>query len=139
MLKRLEESFESVNKEQAQKHDHMMKFFYSYKLKFRALKDLINGLTYQQTSLLQTLQQSTGKTCTNRDKQALHIYAHFMFLAHLYSAIIVIVVFMDNVYKLYGMPTDIVNGRGIIFIGQLRKNLFVYQRVNSFYSTTCHP
>jgi len=66
-------------------------------------------------------------------------YAHLMALAHPYSAITVAKVFMENVYKLYGMPTTIVSDRDNIFLSQFWKELFKQQGVNLQYSTAYHP
>jgi hypothetical protein len=41
----------------------------NHEAKFNELKGLISGIAYQQTSLLQTLQLSTGEANTTRDKQ----------------------------------------------------------------------
>lgn len=65
-LKWLEDSLES-DKDQAQKYEHMVKILDSYNKKLEnttsnhevrldELKDLISGLSYQQISILQTLQ-----------------------------------------------------------------------------------
>ena len=66
-------------------------------------------------------------------------YAHFMALPHPYSAATVAKSFMDNVYKLHGMPATIVSDRDTIFLSQLWKELFSQQGVNLQYSTTYHP
>ena len=43
-------------------------------------------------------------------------YAHLMALTHPYSAITVAKVFMENVYKLHGMPASIVSDRDNVFL-----------------------
>jgi len=43
-------------------------------------------------------------------------YAHFMALIHPYSASSVAGVFMNNVYKLHGLPPTIVSGRDPVFL-----------------------
>jgi hypothetical protein len=45
-------------------------------------------------------------------------YAHFMSLSHPYTAPIVAKVFMDNVYKLHGLPASIVSDRDPIFFSR---------------------
>jgi hypothetical protein len=47
-----------------------------------------------------------------------------MALTHPYSAITVAKVFMENVYKLHGMPATIVSDRDNIFLSQFWKELF---------------
>jgi len=65
--------------------------------------------------------------------------AHLMALTHPYSAITVGKVFMENVYKLHGMPTTIMSDRDSIFLSQFWKELFKKQGVNLQYSTAYHP
>lgn len=66
-------------------------------------------------------------------------YAHLMALFHSYSAITVAKDFVENVYKLHGMPSTIVSDRNNIFLSQFWKELFKQQRVNLQYSTAYHP
>jgi hypothetical protein len=66
-------------------------------------------------------------------------YAHLMTLTHPYSAITVAKVFMENVYKLHGMPATIVSDRDNIFLSQFWKELFKQQGVNLQYSTAYYP
>jgi len=42
-------------------------------------------------------------------------YAHFLPLAHPFTALTVAHVFMDHIYKLHGMPTSIISDRDRIF------------------------
>jgi len=51
-------------------------------------------------------------------------YAHFMILSHPYSAITVAKFFMENVYKLHGMPATIMSNRDNIFLCHFWKELF---------------
>ena len=45
-------------------------------------------------------------------------YAHFMSLSHPYTAPLVAKVFMDNIYKLHGLPASIVSNRDPIFLSK---------------------
>lgn len=45
-------------------------------------------------------------------------YAHFMALAHPYTTKHVAQVFLDNVYKLHGLPETITSDRDPVFTGK---------------------
>lgn len=45
-------------------------------------------------------------------------YAHFIPLSHLFSATTVARVFLDNIYKLHGLPSSIVSDRDKVFVSQ---------------------
>jgi hypothetical protein len=66
-------------------------------------------------------------------------YAHFMSLSHPYSAPTVAKIFMDNVYKLHGLPASVVNDRDPVFLSKFWKELFTIQGVNLLYSSAYHP
>lgn len=57
-------------------------------------------------------------------------YAHFMPLKHPFTATKVALVFLDNVFKLHGMPKSIVSDRGSTFINSFSKEFFKLQGVN---------
>ena len=42
-------------------------------------------------------------------------YAHFVALSHPYTAVSIAQVFLDNIYKLHGLPTSIVSDQDKIF------------------------
>lgn len=46
---------------------------------------------------------------------------------------------MDSVFKLHGMPKNIVSDRDSIFLSQFWKELFKLQKVNLHFSTAYHP
>ena len=66
-------------------------------------------------------------------------YAHFMSLSHPFTASLVAKVFMDNIYKLHGLPASIVSDRDPIFLSRFWKELFTIQGVNLLYSSAYHP
>ena len=51
-------------------------------------------------------------------------YAHFITLSHPYSALTVAPLFLNNIYKLHGLPNSIVFDRDKIFINRFWQELF---------------
>jgi hypothetical protein len=66
-------------------------------------------------------------------------YAHFLPLKHPYSAQSIAKVFLDNVYKLHGLPLSIVSDRDTIFTSTFWKELFSLAQVQLRMSITYHP
>ena len=66
-------------------------------------------------------------------------YVHFIPLKHPYSALDVAQLFLDNVFKLYGLPTTIVSDRDRIFTSQFWQSLFSLLNVNLLMRTIYHP
>jgi len=66
-------------------------------------------------------------------------YAHFIALSHPYTTTTVAYAFMNNIYKLHGLPASIVSDRDPVFLSRFWKDLFTYQRVQLLHSTTYHP
>jgi hypothetical protein len=66
-------------------------------------------------------------------------YAHFIKLKHPFSALQVAQSFMENVYKLHGMPTTIVSDRDKVFTSLLWKELFKLASTELCMSSAYHP
>nr|XP_016475408.1 PREDICTED: uncharacterized protein LOC107797068 [Nicotiana tabacum] len=64
---------------------------------------------------------------------------HFMALKHPYTALEVAQIFIDDVFKLLGMPKTIVSNRDVVFTSKFWKELFKLQKVSLLTSTTYHP
>ncbi|KAM1172602.1 hypothetical protein ACFX2G_023167 [Malus domestica] len=65
--------------------------------------------------------------------------AHFIAMAHPYTAITVAQSFVDNVLKLHGMPSSVVSDRDPIFISAFWKELFKLQGSKLCISSGYHP
>lgn len=66
-------------------------------------------------------------------------YAHFIGLSHPYSANELSKVFMEQIYKLHGLPEDIISDRDPIFTSKLWQELFGILGVSLNTSTAYHP
>ena len=64
--------------------------------------------------------------------------AHFMRLKHLYTAAMVAQTFIDNVFKLHGLPKVIVSDRDPILTSNLWQEIFEVQGVSLHLSTAYH-
>lgn len=66
-------------------------------------------------------------------------YAHFVTVSHPYAATGIAQLFLDNIYKLHGMPEFIVSGRDLVFVSKVFQELFSTHGVTLSTSTACHP
>jgi hypothetical protein len=66
-------------------------------------------------------------------------YAHFCALQHPFTASTVAQIFMDNIFKLHGMPHSIVFDRDPTFTSNFWKELFKLQGTQLHLNTTYHP
>jgi hypothetical protein len=66
-------------------------------------------------------------------------YSHFIILNHSYTATTVAQAFLDHVYKLYGLPINIVSDRDPIFTSRFWKKLMAKLDVQLNMSTVFHP
>uniref|UniRef100_A0A2N9J2Z8 Reverse transcriptase n=2 Tax=Fagus sylvatica TaxID=28930 RepID=A0A2N9J2Z8_FAGSY len=66
-------------------------------------------------------------------------YVHFLSLAHPYTAAKVAFLFMQNVFKLHGLPSSIVSDRDTAFTSTFWQELFTRQGTDLAMSTAYHP
>jgi len=66
-------------------------------------------------------------------------YAHFCSLQHAFTASTVARIFMDNIFKLHGMPDSIVSDRDPTFTNNFCQELFKLQGTQLHVNTAYHP
>lgn len=66
-------------------------------------------------------------------------YAQFFSLAHLYTAKQVAQVFLNGIYKLHGLPFNIISDRDALFTSLFWEELFKLQGTELKHSSTYHP
>ena len=88
---------------------------------------------------IEGLPPSSGKHCILVVIDRLSKNAHFIALSHPYTAIEVAQAYLDNIFKLHGLPKDIVSDRDPTFLSEVWKELFRVHSVDLRYSTAYHP
>ncbi|KAL0319602.1 UNVERIFIED_CONTAM: Transposon Ty3-G Gag-Pol polyprotein [Sesamum radiatum] len=88
---------------------------------------------------IEGLPKSEGKDCILVVVDRLTKYAHFLALTHPFSAETVARIFMDHIYKLHGLPINIVSDRDKVFTGTFWKELFKLLGTTLSLSTAYHP
>ena len=66
-------------------------------------------------------------------------YSHFIPMAHPYMAAIVAKAFMENIFKLHGIPQSIVSDRDAIFTSNFWKEIFHLSGTKLLMSSAYHP
>jgi hypothetical protein len=96
---------------------------------------------WQTVSLdfVEGLPKSKGYNCILVVVDKFSKYAHFLPLAHPFTALQVAKLFMDNIFKLHGMPLALISDRGKIFTSQLWQELFRLSDTELQMSTSYHP
>ncbi|GMJ04991.1 hypothetical protein HRI_004168300 [Hibiscus trionum] len=88
---------------------------------------------------IEGLPQSKKRDCIFVVVDRLTKYAHFVALAHPFTAKSIAQVFLENIFKLHGLPVDIVCDRDRIFMSTFWKELMSKLGVTINASTTYHP
>jgi hypothetical protein len=66
-------------------------------------------------------------------------YAHFFILQHPFTASRITQIFMDNIFKLHGMPNSIIFDRDPTFTSNFWKDFFKLHGTQLHLNTTYHP
>ncbi|KAA8538007.1 hypothetical protein F0562_027413 [Nyssa sinensis] len=88
---------------------------------------------------IEGLPSSSHKTMIYVVVDRLSKYGHFIPLTHPYTATVVAQAFLDNVFKLHGMPFSIVSDWAPVFTGNFWKELFRLQGTSMCMGSTYHP
>lgn len=85
------------------------------------------------------LPKSNGKDVILVVVDRLNKYAHFVALAHPYSAVTVAQAYLENIFKLYGWPQTIVSDRDAAFLSQFWRSLLTLHGNDVLFSSAYHP
>lgn len=103
------------------------------------LKITSTAWSHISMDFIEGLPKSLGKTVIWVVVDRLTKYGHVIALSHPYTANDVAKLFMEHIFKLHGMPEDIVSDRDPVFTSKLWQELFSIQGVTLSTSTAYHP
>jgi hypothetical protein len=101
----------------------------------------IPGMAWQLITMdsIEALPRSEGKDTILVVVDKLTKYAHFISLSHPFTTKTIVQIFIDNVFKLHGLPLAIITDKDRIFTSQLWQDLFKSLNVKLIFSSACHP
>lgn len=98
-----------------------------------------NNWTDISMDFIEGLPRSQGYNVIFVVVDCLSKYSHFLPLAHPYIASTVAKLFLDNIFKLHGMPLSIVSDRDPVFTSSFCRQLFKSQGIQPRHSSAYHP
>jgi hypothetical protein len=101
----------------------------------------IPDMAFQHLTMdfIEGLPKSEGKDTILVVVDKLTKYSHFISLQHPFTTKTIVQLFMDNVFKLHGLPLVIITDRDRIFRSQLWQELFKSLGVKLKFSSVYHP
>lgn len=88
---------------------------------------------------IEGLPRSAGYNCILVVVDKFSKYAHFLPLSHPFTALQIATIYMNNVFKLHGLPTTLVSDRDKIFTSNLWQELFKLLGTDLRMSSAYHP
>ena len=85
------------------------------------------------------LRRSLGRSAIFVLVDRLTKYAHFIPLSHPYTSKVIAGIFVDNIYKLYGLPKIIISDRDSLFLSGFWQEFWILQGSKLCFSTAYHP
>jgi len=95
--------------------------------------------THISMDFIEGLPKSQGKDVILVVVDRFTKYAHFISISHPYTAQDIVTIFLDNVFKLHGLPKIIVTDRDPIFTSNVWQALFKALEVKLHLSSAYHP
>ena len=95
--------------------------------------------THISMDFVEGLPKSQGKNVILVVVDRFTKYAHFLALSHPYNARDIVQIFMDQVFKLHGLPKVILTDRDLIFTSQVWQSLFKSLEVQLHLTIAYHP
>jgi hypothetical protein len=101
----------------------------------------VPSMAWQSISMdfVEGLPSSGGKNCILVVVDRFSKYSHFIALAHPFTTFQVAKLFINNVYRLHGLPSSIVSDRDRVFTSQFWQELFRLAGVSLKMSSAYHP
>jgi hypothetical protein len=88
---------------------------------------------------IEALPKSEGKDTILVVVDELTKYSHFIPLSHPFTNKSIVQIFIDNIFKLHGLPLTIITDRDLIFTSQLWQDLFKSLNIKRRFSSAYHP
>lgn len=95
--------------------------------------------THISMDFVEDLPKSNGKNVILVIVDRMTKYSHFIALSHPYTPTDVVTLFLDNIFKLHGLPKVIVTDRDPIFTRSVWQSLFKSLQVDLHLSSAYHP
>ena len=88
---------------------------------------------------IEGLPRSAGKNCILVIVDKFSKFSHFIPMSHPFTAAVVAKAFMQQIYRLHGMPLSIISDRDKVFTSHLWQELFKMANVQLRMSSAYHP